>query len=185
MRLFLKMLEAGRKVRMNTLGLIRTLYDYNAWANRRILETAAQLTPDQLRAGGSASFESIHNTLVHTMSAQWVWLSRWQGSSPTAMLDPADFADVAAIDAHWDQIEQDTQRFIAALDGAALAREVHYTNTKGQPYAYPLWQLMLHQVNHATQHRSEVAAMLTQFGHSPGWLDLIRYLDLQKGNWVD
>ena len=167
---------------MNSLEFIHTLYDYNAWANRQILDTAARLTPDQLRAGGSASFESIHDTLVHTMSAQWVWLSRWQGNSPTAMLDPADFAGVAAIDAHWDQIEQETQRFIGALDDAALGREVHYTNTKGQPFAYPLWQLMLHQVNHATQHRSEVAAILTQFGHSPGWLDLIRYLDLQQRN---
>jgi uncharacterized damage-inducible protein DinB len=37
---------------------------------------------------------------------------------------------------------------------------------------------MLHQANHATQHRSEVAAMLTQFGQSPGWLDLIFYLSL-------
>ena len=48
---------------------------------------------------------------------------------------------------------------------------------------------MLHQANHATQHRtplrgvlrSEVAAMLTQFGHSPGELDLLRYLEQQKG----
>lgn len=165
---------------MNSLELIHTLYDYNAWANRRILDTAAYLTPDQLRAVGSASFESIHDTLVHTMSAQWMWLSRWQGRSPTAMLDPADFDDVVAIESRWEQIEQDEQKFIAALDDAALAREVHYHNTKGQPFAYPLWQLMLHQVNHATQHRSEVAAMLTQFGHSPGWLDLIRYLDVRK-----
>ncbi len=167
---------------MNSLEFISTLYDYSAWANRRILDTAAQLTPDQLRAGGSASFESIYDTLVHTMSAQWVWLSRWQGSSPTAMFDPADFADLAAIETRWDQIEQETQSFLKALNETSLERVVEYTNTKGQPYGYPLWQLMLHQVNHATQHRSEVAAMLTQFGQSPGWLDLIRYLDLQKKN---
>jgi uncharacterized damage-inducible protein DinB len=178
--LFLKKTKDSREEIMNSLVLIRTLYDYNAWANRQILDSAAQLTPDQLRAAGSASFESIHETLVHTMSAQWMWLSRWQGSSPSAMLDPADYAGVAAIDARWRRIEQDTQDFMAGLDDTALARVVEYTNTKGQRYEYPLWQLMLHQVNHATQHRSEAAAMLTQFGHSPGWLDLIRYLDLPR-----
>ncbi|MER3418993.1 MAG: hypothetical protein C4290_00025, partial [Chloroflexota bacterium] len=43
-----------------------------------------------------------------------------------------------------------------------------------------LWQLLLHQANHATQHRSEVAYLLTQMGHSPGDLDLLAYL-LQGG----
>jgi uncharacterized damage-inducible protein DinB len=57
---------------------------------------------------------------------------------------------------------------------------IAYTNTKGKPFAYPLWQLMLHQANHATQHRSENAAMLTRFGHSPGDLDFVLYLDLVK-----
>jgi uncharacterized damage-inducible protein DinB len=82
--------------------------------------------------------------------------------------------------ARWEQIEQDTQTFVSRLDDQALAQMVEYTNTKGQAFAYPLWQLMLHQVNHATQHRSEVAAMLTRFGQSPGWLDLIMYLDSQE-----
>lgn len=164
-----------------SLEIIKLQYGYNTWANQRVLDTAAQLTPEQLRAGSSASFVSIFDTLVHTMSAQWIWLSRWQGTSPTAMINPNDFADLPAVSERWAKIEQDTQAFVARLDEATFMQtEVVYTNTKGQSFSYPLWQLMLHQVNHATQHRSEVAAVMTQLGHSPGWLDLIMYLNLQK-----
>ena len=161
-----------------SVSYFQTLYNYNAWANQRVPDSAAQLTTEQLQATGSASFDSIFATMVHTISAQWMWLSRWQGISPRAMFDPAGFADLAAVRTRWEQLEQDTQAFVSSLDDQALERVVEYTNTKGQPFAYPLWQLMLHQVNHATQHRSEVAAMLTQFGQSPGGLDLIFYLSL-------
>lgn len=60
-----------------------------------------------------------------------------------------------------------------------LARVVAYLNIEGERWAYPLWQQMLHQVNHATQHRSEAAMLLTPFGQSPGWLDVLYYLDLK------
>jgi uncharacterized damage-inducible protein DinB len=159
---------------------IRTLYAYNAWANTRILDTAAQLSAGQLVAKAGASFDSIHDTLVHTLGGQWIWLSRWQGTSPRATLNAADFPDLPAIRVRWEQVERDTQAFVAGLDEATLGRVVEYVNTAGKPYAYPLWQMMAHQVNHATQHRSEIAMILTQFGHSPGELDLLRYFDLRN-----
>jgi uncharacterized damage-inducible protein DinB len=60
----------------------------------------------------------------------------------------------------------------------ALHAEVHYMNTSGRPFDDPLWQLIVHQVNHATQHHSESAVLLT-FNYSPGtWL--ILYLRLVK-----
>ena len=57
-----------------------------------------------------------------------------------------------------------------------LARVVSYVNFQGETWAYPLWQQLLHQVNHATQHRSEAALLLTRLGYSPGWLDLLVYV---------
>jgi uncharacterized damage-inducible protein DinB len=50
-------------------------------------------------------------------------------------------------------------------------------NNAGEPNAYPLWQLLTHQVTHAQQHRSEIAIALTEFGYSPGWLDFLIYID--------
>jgi uncharacterized damage-inducible protein DinB len=161
--------------------LIRTLYRYNAWANGRVLDTAERLTPEQLVAGGGASFESVRDTLVHTMGAQWLYLERWQGRSPRAMLDPREFPDLASIRERWDGIERRTAAFVAGLDDARLAAVVAYVNAAGERWAYPLWQQMVHQVNHGTQHRSEAAAMLTQLGHSPGWLDFLYFIDLQGG----
>lgn len=159
--------------------VIRDFYEYNAWANVRIVEAAAALTIDQLLAAGGASFDSLRDTLVHTMGAQWLYLERWQGRSPPPMLAGA-FPDLPTIRRRWGEIEGDTQAFVATLDDPRLAAVVAYTNFQGERWAYPLWQMMIHQVNHATQHRSEAAVLLTQFGHSPGWLDLLYFVDLRS-----
>ena len=68
---------------MSIAAALRTLYDYNAWANARILEASARLSREQLVSGvRGANFESVRGTLVHTMAAQWLYLERWQGRSP-------------------------------------------------------------------------------------------------------
>lgn len=159
---------------------IHNLYQYNAWANTRILDTAAQLTPDQLHAPSGASFDSAHATLVHILSAQWLWLMRWQGHSPLAMLDPHTFPDLNSLRVRWEQVERETHDFVFACTEADLARGVTYHNFKNEEWVYPLWQQMLHQANHATQHRGEVAMILTGFNCSPGSLDFLYCLDAQS-----
>jgi len=174
------------------IEIVRSLYRYNTWANAQILKAAAKLTPVQLHEAGGvegnparvplptgASFDSVHDTLVHTLGAQWLYLERWQGRSPRAMPEPAPFAGLAAIRTRWDEIERDTQAFLGRLDDARLGETIAYTNFQGERWAYPLWQQMIHQVNHATQHRSEAAMLLTRLGHSPGWLDYLYFVDLE------
>ena len=156
---------------------IRTLYQYSAWANERVLDTAAPLTPEQFAGTGAASDDSVRDTLLHILGAQRLWLSRWNGAAPGDRPERGDVPDLAAIRAWWAAIERDTRDFVAELSDDDLARVVSYVNARGETWAYPLWQQMIHQVNHATQHRSEVAAMLTRFGHSPGDLDFLIYLD--------
>ena len=74
--------------------MIGTLYRYNAWANARILDMAAQLSPEQFLAARGASFDSVRDTLAHTMGAQWLYLERWHGRSPRAMPDPQECPDL-------------------------------------------------------------------------------------------
>ena len=156
------------------LEVIRTLYAYNAWANARILDTAEGLRlHDFISQHNGAG--SIREILVHTASAQWMWLERCQGSSPRAMWNPGDFPYVATLRARWAEVEEATQRYLAKLQESELDRDVTYVSFRGETRTYPLWNALLHQANHATQHRSEAALLMTECGHSPGDLDLIVY----------
>jgi uncharacterized damage-inducible protein DinB len=158
---------------------VRTLYAYSAWANDRLLDAADCLNPVQLVAGGDGEYGSVRDTLVHIVAAEWLYLERWRGRSPTALWDPASFPNITSIRARWAEVAADTRAFVEGLPENKLQRDVTYVNFQGETWAYPLWQQLLHQANHATQHRSEVAAQLTRFGHSPGWLDFLVFLDEQ------
>ena len=65
---------------------------------------------------------------------------------------------------------------LARLTDDALAAPLAYTTTRGTPMQDTLWQVLVHVLNHGTQHRAEVAVALTAFGRSPGDVDLIVYL---------
>jgi len=160
-----------------SIELIHNLYQFNDWANNRILNTASQLSPEQMRAETNSSFGSVQNTLVHIMSAQWLWLNRWRGSSLQVMLYPLDFPDFSSLRNRWDEINRETLAFVLTCTEENLAQTLAYRNSRDEEHSYPLWKQMVHQVNHATQHRSEVAMILTGWNLSPGAMDFLVFVD--------
>lgn len=160
---------------------LQTLFDYNYWANERILQAAANVSDAQFVAPAVQSHASLRGTLVHTLTAEWMWRVRCQeGLSPAVHLSEEDFPTLGALRSRW-EMEEDTMRtYLAGLEDDAPARVVEYVTTGGTAYAQPLWQILLHLVNHGTQTRSEAAMLLTEYGHSPGDLDLILFLRQQQ-----
>lgn len=149
------------------LELVRGLYDYHWWANRRLFEHAATLGEDTVgRAVGTQfSFPTVRRMFAHLYAADWIWLARWKGSSPTA-LPGDDLQTLAEVRERWDQTEGEQRAFIEVLTPADLARVVAYKSTEGRPYTLALWPLLQHVPNHATHHRSEIATMITML-HGP------------------
>jgi uncharacterized damage-inducible protein DinB len=159
---------------------LRALYGYNRWATERVLEAADGLSPEELLTPGTAGHGSIRDTLVHLIAAQRGWLSWWNGSLTAQEAialrpDPADFPDLAAVRAAWEALEGETEAFVSGLGDDQAARVYSNPMPDGTIFRMPLWQMMLHVANHSTQHRTEVAAMLTGFDHSPGNLDLLGF----------
>ena len=154
---------------------VRFLYEYTRWADGRGLEVAGKLTPEQWAKDMGSSLKSVRDTLVHLLSGQWMWLQRWKGSSPQGMWSPADYPDAAALGKRRDELLLDQANFLARLTEETLKKDVKYTNTKGQAFSYPLWQLMLHAVNHSSYHRGQVTTLIRQAGAQPLSSDLVQF----------
>jgi uncharacterized damage-inducible protein DinB len=171
---------------MATLEMIRELYDYDRWANRRLFDAVATLPAGEAEReiGRQFSFPTLKGMLAHILGALTIWLARWEGTSPTAMLSPGEFPDLSALRRRWDEQDEKIRAFIAGLRDQDLTRVIHYKNTQGQAFQLPLWPLMQHVANHSTHHRSEVATMLTTLGSAPPPTDLVVYHLVRSGQMV-
>ena len=52
---------------------------------------------------------------------------------------------------------------------------ISYRDMKGNAWETPIWQIVLHVVNHGTHHRGQAAGFLRSLGHTPPPLDEIAY----------
>jgi uncharacterized damage-inducible protein DinB len=155
---------------------IRTLFDYNYWATARIMRVALEVTPEQFTAPNTSSYGSLRGTLVHTMRAEMIWRRRLQGEPQPVDLPVEDnFPTPESLHKAWVAEELLMRAYLLGLSDASIQEVVDYKNTKGVPFHNVVWNILAHVVNHGTQHRAEAAAMLTDFNHSPGDIDMILY----------
>lgn len=146
---------------------LRVLVDYHYWSRDRMIAAVDAVTPEQFTRDLGSSFRSIRDTVVHIYAAEWAWHSRWQGHSPTSLLDSRTFPDVAAVRTAWTELEAKMRGFLQSIDEHGLDRVIEYKLLNGQPGASPLWQMLQHVVNHASYHRGQVTTMLRQIGAAP------------------
>jgi len=155
---------------------IVTLFEYNYWANARVLNAAAKVTPEQFVALANLSHGSLRGTLVHTFGAEVVWRLRCQeGISASGLPTEDEFPIADALWTRWQAEERAMRSYLASIGDADLNTEIQYRNTKGATFENILWKLLAHVVNHGTQFRAEAGIALTMFGQSPGDLDMILF----------
>jgi len=154
---------------------MRLLYDYNAWANRRSLTAAAALTTEQFTKPMGSSFSSVRDTLAHIFGAEWIWLERFQGRSPSSLPDTTQYADVATLGERWGEFEPRLLLFVRNLNQSDLDRVMEYKTLKFGVYSNPLWQSMQHVVNHGSYHRGQVTTLLRQLGVPAILTDLMHF----------
>ena len=163
------------------LADIKRLFDYTEWANDLALDAAANLPDENLRHECGISHGSIFGTLVHMAGAEWIWLERWHGHSPSKAEAWSSWTteacgDVAGLKERWRAVIDRRTQFVLGLDEERLAADLHYRLLSGDASSMPLVDQMQHVVNHATMHRGQIVGMIRQCGIEPPATDLLFYL---------
>ncbi len=154
---------------------IQCLYDFHYWARDRLLSAIETLPETQYTQQMPGGWGSVADTLAHMVEAEEIWLTRLQGQSPTRLSGQEDMPTFAAMRQRWQLSKDHYQIYLNRADAVELARLCEYKDTKGNPFSNPVWQILLHVLNHATEHRAQISTMLASIGVSHPGLDMILF----------
>jgi uncharacterized damage-inducible protein DinB len=151
----------------------RQFYDYHFAENRKIWDTCViPLSLEQFTQNANYSHGSIRNQVVHLMSVDEAWFSGLRGVEPPKPFPPAAFDDRKIIRLHWDTVEKDIRAYLANLQDERLFEKPF---PEGEDKDLVLWQVLLHVVNHGTDHRAQLLRLLNDLGVKTGPQDYIFY----------
>jgi len=158
-----------------------------------------KLSEEQFTAVRQSSFPSIRESVFHILAAEWIWLKRWQGTSPVAtqpvsaasfetwkglraagVPPPQELSTVAELRAFCDSLERERQQFLRSLTDEKLQAPLSYSDMSGNPFMQPLVELMQHLVNHGSYHRGQVTTLLRQAGGETVALDMLYFFREQR-----
>lgn len=154
---------------------LRHFYGYHFAENRALWERyVTRLTAEQFIQPLAYAHGSVRDQLLHLMDVDDVWFSELQGGEP---LEPALAVagdDRPLLRARWDRIEQRMRAYLANLQDEMV-------NTR--PITEPdedrdllVWQVLLHVVNHGTDHRAQLLRSLHDLGLETASQDYIFYV---------
>jgi uncharacterized damage-inducible protein DinB len=151
---------------------IRFLFAYDRWATRRVLSCLDGLDPSVWSRSDVVGERGLGEILVHHLGASQRWRHSFQdtGEEPEPEREPLPTPDELC--EGWEVEWAAVDAWLPTMTGSFVAY-VHE--------GVPVWQMLLHVVNHGTQHRAEAAELLTAEGRSPGELDLINYAEERAG----
>lgn len=153
----------------------KIMCDYNFWAHHQMWDTVLSLSDEDFSRMDTCYGISVHDQVLHTLGAEWLWMARLRGVSPTRKLTPEMLPDRESIRVKWDEVEKELRAYVENIREAQLSEIITYTTTQGDPQRNARWEILAHVFNHSTDHRSRVCAMLKLMGVETPDIELLNY----------
>lgn len=150
------------------------LFRHNLWANGEMLDACRGLSDEQLATKLVGTYGRLDQTLVHLARAQGGYvrtLTDWQPGPEHRLEYDEPFPGVDRIAEH---LRFTGERLIEVAGRASLDRILE-GSWNDEPYRLPEWIMLIHAAHHATEHRQQIATMLTNLGVEPPEPDPVAY----------
>ena len=158
---------------MNTTDTLTTMFSHNLWANLVLFKRCAELNSEQLAASIPGSHGDILDTLEHITKAEQSYFSR---ISTGQMFQRPDDEPPMVISDMMDTLRSTGQGFVDwALK--VQADDTVRVDWDGTPRDVPKTFILTQVINHATEHREQVKATLTELEIEPPDLSGWTYFD--------
>lgn len=153
----------------------RYLYDYHFSENHRLWdEYVTPLTFKSYKRDSKYSHGSVRDQLVHLISVDEILFSELRGILPVEPLPPTEVDDREAIRAQWDRVEQGMREYLTNLRDDILFEKPIKEPKEDQGLL--VWQVLLHVINHGTDHRAQLLRQLHDLGVRTTSQDFIFYV---------
>jgi uncharacterized damage-inducible protein DinB len=158
---------------MPALDMIQTLIEYDLVMSRRVWESVLAITDDQFVQEDPYSRGSIRNLMIHLASTERRWLAGLRNEPDVGHLKFEDYPGREQGKELFENVTADLHAYVAGLTEAALEEK---------PQGVPATRadVLLHLVNHGTDHRATVLQMLYRLGASTFEQDFITWLWLRE-----
>ena len=150
----------------------RAMAHNNAWANHRLLNACAQLSPAEFVAPRIGFFPSLRATLNHILVVDRFYVDAMEGGTlgPAAWTDPEPCATVAALQTAQTEVDRRLIDLVSRLDQAGLAAMVA-VHREDRIQRDRMDRLLLHLFQHQVHHRGQAHNMLSGTAVPPPQLD--------------
>jgi uncharacterized damage-inducible protein DinB len=155
--------------------IARTHLDFHAWATHKLVDAASQLSAEELERDFATAQHSVLETLTHLFGAERMWLARVEGNVVPRFFELEKDKNLPTVQNEWPLVLDRWRALAAEQTQETLESAIAYNDMKGNAHVSPLWQIILHVVNHGTHHRGQVTGFLRAMGHTPPSTDLIYY----------
>ena len=153
------------------MDVLDEFFRHNTMMNGRLLEACRGLSPEQLAATATGTYGSVGATLVHVANGQVGYAARFLRAERPAPLPEDPFPGFDALTERFDlgnaNLEESAARVRAGEDHEIQVRDDDPPRT----WRMPASLILLQAVNHGTEHRSQVATILTGIGIEPPEMD--------------
>lgn len=151
--------------------MLRHFVAYHVAENATLWTYVDQLSAAQFVADIAYAHGSIRNQLVHMLSVDATWLAGLRGQPIPEPLDPTQYDSPMLLKAQWGVLAQQLQTYVSLISDADLMTQP-LTDEDANLY---VWQVLLHLVNHGTDHRAHLLRCLHEAGVKTVSQDYIFY----------